>query len=152
MFITEEDHEFQFPLAQVGESRSRYWRLCRLSLPRPWYILTVEMPMDGEAPVRQTICVALDIDLVGVIEALGAARPVALTCIRPRSGDGAGHWNSWEVEEVWLETLPGGHRRVVFRNHRGQVFADLMGARRFSGARQRRLVVRITRPRRASAS
>lgn len=145
MFITDAAQEFEFPVAGLGDPRLRYWRLLRLSLARPWYVLTIEHAADGE-PARHTVCVAWDTDLVDFIDSLGSARALALTCIRPRRSASAGHWTSWDVHEVWLETLPDGSRRVVFLNQVGQAFGDGLSRRSYSGFRHRRLVARLPQP------
>ena len=122
MFITESDHEFVLPTG-LTESGARHWRMLRLSLHAPWFVLSVEV-QDDEVSFTRSLCIAWDTDLVDFLESLGDdAKAVALLCMTPGWSSPTGQWSAREVREVWTARACDG-RVVILRDEHGQEFGD----------------------------
>lgn len=150
MFITESDHEFVLPTG-LTESGARHWRMLRLSLHAPWFVLSVEVA-DGEVCFTRTLCIAWDIDLVDFLESLrDDAKAVALLCMNPGWCSPNGQWSAREVHEVWTARASDG-RVVILRDEHGREFGDRV-CEPLQPLVDRRLILRLDRPsRRARAS
>ncbi len=140
MFITESDHEFLLP-AGLGAFDSRQWRMVRLSLHVPWFVLTVEVAED-EVSFTRTACIAWDTDLVDVLESLGDAKAVGLLCMTPGWCSSTGQWSAREVREVWVATTDSG-RAVILRDEGGKEFGDRPRVESRQALANRRLILRI---------
>jgi len=141
MFCTESSDEFLFP-ACLGAYDSRHWRMVRLALHAPWFVLTVEAA-DGDGCFKRTVCIARDTDLADVLESLGDAKAVGLLCMTPGWCSPTGQWSSREVREVWAARTDRGDCVVTFRDERGVEFGDPHRMQRHQASVDRRLILRI---------
>lgn len=142
MFTTEPQDEFHAPV--LGASDRRHWRMFRLSLHVPWFLLTVEVP-DGEVRLLTTACIAWDTDLATVLESLGEAHVVSLLCMTPGWCSPTGRWAAREVYEVWeLETRTG--KAVLFRDRHGAEFGDRLPGQPLEEELARRLILKLDPP------
>ena len=141
MFITEPYHEFVLP-AGLTASGTRHWRMLRLSLHAPWFVLTVEIP-DGDVYFARTVCIAWDTDLVDFLESLGDnAKAVALLCMTPGWCSPTGQWSARKVREVWSARASDG-RVVILRDEHGQEFGDRVREEPLQAVADHRLILRI---------
>ncbi len=140
MFTTESHHEFYIP-ADLSASRSQHWRMFRLSLHAPWFVLTVELN-DDEVPSRRTVGIAWDTDLVDVLESLGDATTVGLLCMTPGWCSPTGQWSAREVREVWTARTADG-RVVILRDEHGHEFGDRPEGESQPALEGRRLILKL---------
>jgi len=122
MFVTEPRYEFAIP-ASLRDSDSRHWRMVKLSLHAPWFVLTVETT-DNDVCFKRTVCIAWDTDLVQVLGSPGKSRAVGLLCMTPGWCSPSGRWSAGEIHEVWVARTGMNQRVVLLRDGRGREFGD----------------------------
>ena len=140
MFVTNPSYEF-FPVGEFATSDARHWRLVNLSLPAPWFVLTVEVADDGLSRLR-TLCIAWDTDLLRVLESLNGAKAIALLCMWPGDCPRAGRWSSRQVCEVAVVATAEG-QEIVFCDEHGAEFGDRPRTKPQSFTGSRRLILRL---------
>jgi hypothetical protein len=122
MFVSRPQYERALP-AGLEHPAARQWRVVELALNAPWFLLLLEV-VDDEEPalsVLQTLCVASDQDLLGLLSGVEPARVRGIVCMLPAWHSSTGQWCSREVREVWQCSSDSG-RRIVLVDKAGQHF------------------------------
>ena len=128
MFVSRPQFELALP-AGLEHPAARQWRLVELALNAPWFLLSLEV-IDDEEPVLgvlQTLCVASDQDLLGLLSGVDPARVRGIVCMLPAWLSSTGQWCSREVREIWQCSSNVG-RRILLVDQAGQHFDHGMGS------------------------
>lgn len=143
MFVSRPQYERALP-AGLEHPAARQWRIVELALNAPWFLLSLEV-VDDEEPtlsVLQTLCIASDQDLLGLLRGVDLARVRGIVCMLPAWHSSTGQWCSRDVREVWQFTSDTG-RQILFVDQTGQHF-DLGVGSDDSVPTNRELVVRLS--------
>lgn len=142
MFVSRPQYERALPLG-LEHPGARQWRIVELSLNAPWFLLSLEVVDDVEPAlsVLQTLCIASEQDLLGVLSGVEPASVRGVVCMLPAWYSSTGQWCSREVREVWQCTSDAG-RKILLVGEAGQYF-DLGTGSENPMPIDRQLVVRV---------
>ncbi|PTT92573.1 hypothetical protein DBR42_01670 [Pelomonas sp. HMWF004] len=128
MFVSRPQYERALP-AGLEHPAARQWRIVELALNAPWFLLSLKVVDDQEPAlsVLQTLCIASDQDLVGLLTGVDPARVGGVVCMLPPWHSPTGQWCSREVWEVWQCHSDAGHR-ITFVDKAGQPFDPGLGS------------------------
>lgn len=143
MFVSRPQYERALP-AGLEHPAARQWRIVELALNAPWFLLSLEVVDDVEPAlsVLQTLCVASDQDLLGLLSSIDPAHVRGIVCMLPAWHSSIGQWCSREVLEVWQCTSDSG-RQMLLVDKAGQ-YIDLGTGSDNSVPANRQLVVRVS--------
>ncbi len=143
MFISRPQYERAIPVG-LEHPDARQWRIVELALNAPWFLLSLEVVDDVEPAlsVLQTLCVATEQDLFGLLSGAALARVRGVVCMLPAWLSSTGQWCSREVREVWQCTSDTG-RQILFVDDAG-MHIDLGTGSDNPVPTNRQLVVRVS--------
>lgn len=142
MFVSRPQYERALPVG-LEHPAARQWRVVELALNAPWFLLSLEVVDDVEPAlsVLQTLCIASDQDLLGLLSGVDPARVRGIVCMLPAWHSSTGQWCSREVREVWQCPSDTG-RQILLVDKVGQHF-DLGMVSDNPVPTDRQLVVRV---------
>lgn len=145
MFVSRPQYERALPTG-LEHPAARQWRIVELALNAPWFLLSLELADDQEPAlsVLQTLCIASEQDLLGLLSAVDPACVRGIVCMLPAWHSSTGQWCSREIREIWKCPSDSGCR-IVLVDKAGQHFDFGMGPEP-TGPENRELVLRV-RPR-----
>jgi hypothetical protein len=141
MFVSDEAYEVPF-LSQLEPTGMHSFRVMGLSTHMPWHLLSCRVA-EGNARMVQTVCIALDSDLLEVLSQYDQRDIVSLQQMVPRTGSGHG-WLARDIESVWTaKCSDSGEAVTILRDTTGAEHLCLAAFNPFQTAAQRTLVARI---------
>jgi hypothetical protein len=100
MFVTRPGFERTFP-PKLIDPGSRYWLAAELSTGAPWYLMTYWVLPDTRDAHLQTVAIAWETTLIGLVEEVGPLLVVAINRLELKSKSSGG-WSIENVQELWL--------------------------------------------------
>ena len=121
MFFTRPD--FKHPLiSALGESGEQAYRAFQVIGRSPWFLVTLRL-QDSNTSIRHTICCALDVDLLDLLQnpQSQSIAGIQVLSLSPASADDPS-WQLRNAVRIWRSVYPTGYRSLTFEDEHGSEF------------------------------